>query len=317
MKSKESNNVLDDIELKEELKKTKNKFKDTKTKEKKIKKEKKQTKKEKVNKSPKKRRTKSKKKKRKLNKVNILIILFSLIFLITAIITFLYGIGVLKFSLKDPGPKYYNLSDKVNVGDYVDYDAGYWNEEKEVPNEWSQFTFGGYKIDTSRNNGVNCNYNAEENKGWRVFSIEEDKVTLIQSGISMCYYHGYGNLSNDTSLNILSNLDETNNYNGFLDDEFSESVKILSKEDIDKYTGTDSSYQRIRESLINVGIPYWLASKDKEYYMWYVTEGGTVATDHVGTYGVRVLITLKKNVKTTGFDKEGIWKLVNKTKKGE
>ena len=61
--------------------------------------------------------------------------------------------------------------------------------------------------------------------------------------------------------------------------------------------------------MINVGIPYWLASKHGTNFMWYVTEGGMVATDQVGMYGVRVLVTLKSEVKTTGLTKDKEWKL--------
>jgi len=256
-------------------------------------------------------------KKRKPNVLSITIIILSLLFIIAGIIALLYGIGVLDFELKDPGPNYYVLSEKVKVGDYVLYDAGNWDEDTEVPNRNAPYTFGGYTKDLSRNNGVNCNYNEEINNGWRVFSIEEDKVTLIHAGISMCYYHGYGNGTNDTSINILSNLNEESNFDYFLDEKYSESVRILTKEDIDKFVGSDSSYARIRNDLINVGNPYWLASKNGTHYMWYVTEGGSIASDHVGTYGVRVVVTLKKNVKTTGVDKKGNWLLADDVKKDE
>jgi len=238
-------------------------------------------------------------------------------FLIASVVAILYGIGALTFKLKDPGPNYYDLSEKVKVGDYVDYDAGHWEEEKEVPNRGSQFTLGGYKVSTSRNDGVNCGHNEVGNSGWRVFSVEDDVVTLIQAGISMCYYHGYGANTNEQSVNILNNLDESKKFDYFKDEKYSESVRMLSKEDIDKFNGGDSSYYRISDDLISVGNPYWLATKNGTHYMWYVTEGGTVAVDHVGVYGVRVLVTLKKNTKTIGVDKEGNWILTAETKKDE
>jgi hypothetical protein len=103
----------------------------------------------------------------------------------------------------------------------------------------------------------------------------------------------------------------------FLDGKYSESVRILSKEDIDKFVGSDSSYSRIRNDLINVGNPYWLASKNGTHYMWYVTEGGSVASDHVGAYGVRAMVTLKKNVETTGIDKDGNWILADSKNKDD
>lgn len=203
----------------------------------------------------------------------------------------------------------------VEIGDYVAYDAGKWDIDKDLPNRSTEFTFGGYKKGESRNDGVACNSTDKGNSGWRVFNNEDGVVTLIQSGLSMCYYHGYGANTNDKSLSILTNSDENMKYDYFLNKKFANEVKILSKDDIDKFNDEDSSYKRIRNDLINVGNPYWLASKSETYYMWYVTEGGTVAVDHVGTYGVRVLVTLKKDAKTTGQNSKNVWNLSEEVKK--
>lgn len=255
---------------------------------------------------------KAPKKKRKIK--SSVIIIISIIFIILGIVLALIGVGVISFKI-DLGPKYYLLSDMVKVGDYVSYDAGKWSEDKEIPNRSAEFTFGGYKKGDSRNDGVTCNNNENKNYGWRVFSNEDGVVTLIQSGISMCYYHGYGANTNDKSLSILTASIEDVNYDYFLDGKFATEAKVLSKDDIDKFNNDDSSYKRIRNDLINIGNPYWLASKSETYYMWYVTEGGTVAVDHVGTYGVRMLITLKKDVKTTGQNNKNVWNLSEEVKK--
>lgn len=318
VKKKEDKDISDSL-VKEEVKKTIKKNVNTKKEAKKEKKEDKKKKKQskKIEKQEKVKNKKQSKKKGKISALNILIIILSSIFIIAGVIAVLYGVGVLNFELKDPGPNYYVLSEKVEVGDYVLYDAGVWDTDVEVPNRNAIYTFGGYKKDASRNNGVTCNYNDETKDGWRVFSVNEGKVTLIHAGISMCYYHGYGSNTNDTSVGILNNLNEEKKFDYFLDDKYSESVRMLSKEDIDKFISGDSSYSRLRNDLINVGNPYWLASKNGTHYMWYVTEGGSVASDHVGVYGVRVLITLKENVTTTGIDKHGNWILAEDVNKGE
>ena len=77
------------------------------------------------------------------------------------------------------------------------------------------------------------------------------------------------------------------------------------------------SVKKITNDLIRVGAPYWLASKSGSYYMWYVTEGGTVATDHVGMYGVRMIVTLKQDVKTEGQNDKKEWILNEDVKKDE
>lgn len=260
---------------------------------------------------------KKRKKKRKLNKLNILILVLSFLFIVVAFLGILIGTGVISLVPKDKGPVYYSLSKKVKVGDYVDYDAGNWEEEKAIPNWSVPFTFGGYVVSSSRNNSVTCNYNEIDRKGWRVFSVEEDTVTLIHDGLSMCYYHGYGSGTNDNSVAILNNSNPDVNYDCFLDNKYGESVRVLSKEDIDKWYEEDSSYKRIRDDIINIGNPYWLATKNGTHYMWYVTEGGTVAVDHVGVYGVRILVSLKEKVKTTGKNKEDVWILAEEEKKEE
>lgn len=252
------------------------------------------------------KKEKTPKKKRRVK--SWILIFISTIFIITGLILLLMGIGVIPYQ-KEKGPKLYTLAEWVRIGDYVDYDAGVWEEDKDIPNRGTEFTFGGYKKDVSRNTGVTCNYNNKENSGWRVFSNEDGVITLIQSGMSMCYYHGYGASTNNRTVTILNNTDENIKYDYFKNDKFANSVKILSKEDIDKFTESDASFKRISNDLIAIDNPYWLSSKYETYYMWYVTEGGTLALDHVGTYGVRVLVTLNKDVQTTGQNSKGVWTL--------
>lgn len=297
--------------------KSKKKIKKLKLKKQKLKKEK--TKKEKVTKEEEKKENKSKKKKKYKIVISIMIIIISFIFILLGIFVGLVGTGVINL-YKDKGPVYYSLEEKLKVGHYVVYDAGVWDEDKEVPTRKNQFTFGGYTKDSSGNEGVTCNYLSEEDatsnkrSGWRVFSMEDGIVTLIHDGISMCYYHGYGNNTNDKSVKILTGNDENISFDNYLDNKYASSIRILSKEDIDKYYGEDSSYKKIEDDIISVGIPYWLASKKGTNFMWYVTEGGTVATDQVGMYGVRVLVTLGTNVKTTGLTDNKEWILAIDTK---
>ncbi len=253
------------------------------------------------------------KKKKKKDKTAIVIIIISTIFIILGIILALIGGGVINITFTRK-PVLYLLSEKVKVGDYVNYDAGVWEETVAVPNRSKAYTFGGYTEKTSRNNSVTCDYNNVKSSGWRVFSIDDGQVTLIQNGISMCYYHGYGSATNEKSLKILTGADENINFDYYLDNKFGESVKILSKEDLDKYYNDDTSYKKIDDTIVNVGNPYWLATKNGSYYLWYVSESGMVAVDHVGEYGVRILVTLKKDVKTDGQNEKNIWQLTEEIK---
>lgn len=309
MKSKEieQTEITVDDEIKSKKKVKKLKLKKPKLKKQKVMKEK--VKKDKNVKEKVKKQKKSKKKYKIV--ISIIIIVVSFIFILLGIFVGLIGTGIINLH-KDTGPIYYSLEEKLKVGHYVVYDAGNWDEDKDVPDRKNSFTLGGYTKDSSRNDGVTCNYLSDEDtsnkrSGWRVFSIEEGIVTLIHDGISMCYYHGYGNNTNDKSVNILSGNDENINFDNYLDNKYASSVRILSKEDIDKYYGEDSSYKKIEDDIISVGIPYWLASKQGTNFMWYVTEGGTIASDQVGVYGVRVLVTLGSGVKTTGLTDNKEW----------
>ncbi len=312
------------LQPKETKKKVKvNKKKTKKEKVKKYKSSKKKNKKDVVKKDTPTKEKKIKKKKKYKLKISIIIIIISFIFILFGIFVGLVGTGIINLE-KDKGPIYYSLTEKLKVGHYVTYDAGTWEEDKEVPNRSNAYTLGGYTKDTSRNDGITCNYISDEEylkqkrSGWRVFSIEGDEVTLIHDGISMCYYHGYGNNTNDKSVNILSGNDESINFDYYLDEEFASGVKMLSKEDIDKFYGEDSGYKKINDDLISVGIPYWLATKKGSTFMWYVTEGGMVATDQVGMYGVRILVTLNEDVKTTGLTDNKEWMLaIEDVKKDE
>ena len=165
----------------------------------------------KVIKREKKERKESKKKnikKRKLNKLNIFIVIVSILFLGIGIFVILCGTGIITVSFKEKGPILYDLSEKVSIGDYVDYDAGMWEETKEIPTRTNSFTFGGYQKEMSRNEGVTCGYNGVENEGWRVFDIDEDTLIHIlkvaknltilleeklnYDGISLCQNNGLG-----------------------------------------------------------------------------------------------------------------------------
>lgn len=320
MKNKESNKQMDsltsEVEKDEVVIDEENK---PKKKVKKLKLKKHKHKKEKIKKEKVKKENKPKKNKKDKIVISVIMIIISFLFIVLGVFVGLIGTGVINLN-KDNGPIYYSLAEKLKVGHYVVYDAGSWEEDKEVPTRKNQFTFGGYTKDSSRNEGITCNYLSEEDyssnkrSGWRVFSIEDGIVTLIHDGISMCYYHGYGNNTNDKSVKILTGNDENISFDNYLDNKYASSIRILSKEDIDKYYGEDSSYKKIEDDIITVGIPYWLASKKGTNFMWYVTEGGTVATDQVGMYGVRVLVTLGDDVKTTGLTNNKEWILAIDTK---
>jgi len=105
-------------------------------------------------------------------------------------------------------------SNKLQIGDFINYDAGTWTQEEidaigtangsleivDVSNEGVKFS--GFAAGSSRNgNTTLCNpaYDYIKDKstnnaitGWRVFDIDGDNVTLISAGNPEAYFHEYG-----------------------------------------------------------------------------------------------------------------------------
>jgi len=110
------------------------------------------------------------------------------------------------------------------VGDFVNYDAGTWNSSTDTAKitssggsvSWSsskptiQGQFGGF-IDGGDRNGNSTPYNTNwtpDYEGWRVWSVDEDVVTLISAGHTETYYHGDASIAySNASINILRNRD--------------------------------------------------------------------------------------------------------------
>ena len=54
-------------------------------------------------------------------------------------------------------------------------------------------------------------------------------------------------------------------------------------------------------------VRYWLASASDAYYLWYVDGYGSVAHTSSYEFGVRPVVSLKSNVKTSAMDTQGRW----------
>ena len=107
-------------------------------------------------------------------------------------------------------------SNKLHIGDFVNYDAGTWTQDEissiktglktnlqtangstNIPSNGYQF--GGFTAGLSRNGNATPNYDSYEYltdsstgssvTGWRIFSVDGDNVTLISAGNPEDYYH--------------------------------------------------------------------------------------------------------------------------------
>lgn len=124
----------------------------------------------------------------------------------------------------------YNAN-SMHIGDWVEYNAGTWNETKlshskntsdstgttftdDILQQYG-FSFGGYTKGGSRNKSVDNDaftqapkVDSHKYEGWRIWSIDGDKVTLISGGCPEVYFNPgkLGNGIGRASLRILSGV---------------------------------------------------------------------------------------------------------------
>ena len=198
----------------------------------------------------------------------------------------------------------YLLKDKVRVGDFVDYDAGFWPTTEELPVD-KNFTMGGYKAGSSRNNSVNCN-STDENKynGWRVARIDGNNVILIHAGTPACYnqiknsdylkatadYHyltGLGDVSNNAY--IKENNVMAYNWSAYVDKDYAVTAIMSSYNDL---AGGPSN--------IVIGAEYFTADlcSSLSCLMGFEKNQERNTSLYYGLRGVRPLVVLKDDVKT-------------------
>ena len=194
--------------------------------------------------------------------------------------------------------RYAELVDVVEIGDYVNYDAGKWSTSKTKPE--SQGQFGGYNANTSKNASVACyEETAPKYQGWRVLSKDTNSrtVTIIHAGQPECYYHASG--YSDASVELLNK--EAEQYMNT----YAKSARSSIGDDINSLGGND---------LRNIGSEYWLASKNGQYHLYMVRASGGEAWSHTAAMGFRPVIVLKSETLTNGKIKDQFnndaWKLI-------
>ena len=150
------------------------------------------------------------------------------------------------------------LAEVVNVGDYINYNAGNWTETKGAPA--SEGGFGGYSSGTSKNVGLSSG------SGWRVYTKSSNVVTIVHVGCPALYYLG---TAGDAGANNLNNFCNNN----FVNNNFATSARSANVNDVATYGNTISS-----TSVMMCGRNYWLATSSYMYHqgdsLLCVTSGG-------------------------------------------
>ncbi len=215
----------------------------------------------------------------------------------------------------------------MHIGDYVNYDAGNWEEGKPAPTSENPFEFGGYIAGQSRNtNATGGDAGTGTYTGWRIWDVSEDKstVTLISAGCPELYYHQDGTNYAYNSEQILTGEKKTGtlaagqpsnprNWNSDYVQGNATSARAMKKSDLDEWYGkyidseiTDSDKiskfpENTANKLISVvenGMDYWLCSAYDNSDLYCVSLGlRKVAHGNRGGRGVRVLVSLESGVK--------------------
>lgn len=190
------------------------------------------------------------------------------------------------------------LSTSVSVGDYVNYNAGTWSETRQE-NNTDGYSWG-YKSGTSRSVGVKCSSKkATLRDGWMVLSVSDGKVVLVSAGTPECMYHARVNESS-----FINSLNATTQK--YINSSYAESASALSCNS----PGMNCSLQKVNNKELVTGNHYWLATStnNSNTTVYTVTESGAIRPDTYLSLGVRPVIVLKSDVKTTG-KVDGVWQL--------
>lgn len=189
---------------------------------------------------------------------------------------------------------------KVNIGDFIKYDAGTWTQEEidllgdfyagDITNPENS-KFAGFKVGDDRNKTTKA-YETEYD-GWRVLNKNGAKLQLIHAGIPELFDNGsqWQDVLNNRNLSMYVN-------------EYATDAHFLKQEELpqDKSTaiyksislvGSSAYYCFNTKSINNSIIAYG------NYGMNYYDRGQA----YLGkAFGIRPVVTLKENIRLTGGD---------------
>ena len=227
----------------------------------------------------------------------------------------------------------------LKVGDYVNYPVSYSNVKgtsgmMPSPTGWRVLSKSGsgnsayvvlvsagtpltYRV--KADNAENVETAAAKLRGTTntgFFSIDMNKSTATHGKFHNC---GISGVSTTDALRekFINNYTQVNTYNNVQYPK----VRSMTKGDLDTvYNGTtahgtsvtSNNLLAIASTTSGKYAPYILANKvalDGSYYFWAVYDQGKLI-ETAGDQGVRLVVTLRNTVKTTGKNASGVWQLV-------
>ena len=211
------------------------------------------------------------------------------------------------------------LADKVQIGDFVNYTAGKWTSTKDIDNS-TFISLGGYSLGQSRDsNTLTCGGDSQYD-GWRVLAIDDNNVKLIHAGIPECMKVDVSKWDSTRGSHIdyyESFINNVSNWQDYINEDYAEYASIFSldefeywDENIKKTSDTLAvqgySYETmIINTLIHIQANYVLGGVSNEQYKFIdanPTYSQLTQSSLISYYslGVRPVVTLKKDVKTSG-----------------
>ena len=175
------------------------------------------------------------------------------------------------------------LVTQIEVGDFVNYEAGEWEETVEATK--NNGAFGGYTKGNSKNKSIAA---GDYTGGWQVLSVEDDTIELVHAGCPARYFR---NVSYSQTESIRHLNEFCKNY--FLNSKFARDARCVE-------------YHKDYSALSNS------AMLNNLRYFWFATQGSpnlwawceVRATDTAGSdyspWSVRPVVVLKSGIKTTG-----------------
>ena len=192
----------------------------------------------------------------------------------------------------------------VQVGDFVNYDAGNWTQEEidklgnlysgeNIPNADNPYTFGGFKAGQSRNICITPyrQYQNIYSGGWRILSINNDNsINIIHAGTSEGYFHPSETNAAYKSIYILDKNHTSN------------SIQALKRDwnmyENLEYTISNSAHlvknDELNNNILITGSYYWEANYNNHRDFYFIDFSGRYYRNgYRYCFGIRPVVTLK------------------------
>lgn len=177
------------------------------------------------------------------------------------------------------------LASQVQVGDFVNYDAGEWAETVVATTNYSG-TFGGYTKGESKNKGI---YGGSQyTGGWQVLKVQDNVVEIIHANCPARYFR-QNSYSQSTSVTHLNEFCK----NHFLNNQFASDARST------EYT---KDYSILSNSSMLNGLTYfWFATPGgNNLWAWCEVRATDTAGSNYSPWFVRPVVVLRPEVKTNG-----------------